>query len=658
MAESVLQQPPVLVPIVAVQGGGGMTDSVLTQPAAGGEVPIVPVQGGGGNEPSLQVFTFSPKKPPEPVDKKLRKANIISYISSREELWGKLYDSKQVKITREQTIKDANANPKTLTLGEDIIYIFFVQNPEQLEKIKAFILGTDAEKNYIYILINDTGNEQRNFSLVSKSIIEFIYTNKYDITKGDNQKDEKDQRDIYFLFDRPVIDISLNSKEKRFSFQDKKPVSLSILYLEPSHIIIPFKKDGVDMKFVITGMKGPPVELTTNYILLTSYREDIADRLPITKEKTLLKNITNKKFTFDKKYLESKYIKLEFNDLDDENDATPAAATPAAATPAAATPAAATPAAATPAAATPAATPAAAAVPPPVTPVKPAVKPYLIQLRPEVTIDIGGNIFTIRKALSSIMEEWKKGNFTYYNPEEATATPTSLARPHLAEKDLFTEIGINEAFLQDPHSETKQALLDRRAGFLQNLVLYQCFNSHNIRYECDMVREFLQDLLELKQIERLSKITRSFITTNVNVELRDSLNKDEPSALNTMKTVENLLATLFVEVPTVKLRKQGNRPDFSLSGFISPLSGLDSLLSGKKAPLVSTKLPVPTGALNFSSLFASSTPAVAFTPVVPHTRRRLALPSLPTFDFPGVFRRRTSGGAKNTTRRRRRSAKP
>jgi hypothetical protein len=641
MAESVLQQPPVPVPIVAVQGGGGGGgESVLPQPAAGGEVPIIPVQGGGGNEPYLELVSFRTGNLPPPIEKRIKTQNVSSYMIAREKLWGegKLYkwEKKAFKVI-DKGLTEAKGKQRVKELGEDKVFIFYVSSVENLARIKNYInTQTKPEDDYIFILIDDT-KTQTAFSDVGKQIIEFIYINM------DNKK-ETEQRDIYFLFDRPRFDFIKTSREH----QD----TAKLIYLEPTYITIPFKKGTEDWKFIITARNEPPSGITDKYILITSHKDPSIEKLSIGKneDKVYLNKINQQKFTISVADPITSCIYLEFGEppANGQNilTATPAAPATPAAGPMVLT--------ATPAAA---AAPAAAATPA-VTPAKPTVKPYLIQLRPEVTIDIGGNIFTIRKALSSIMEEWKKGNFTYYNPKEATATPTSLARPHLAEKDLFTEIGINEAFLKDV-TPRKQELLDRRAGFLQNLVLYQCFNSQNIRYECDMVREFLQDLLELKQIERLSKITRSFITTNVNVELGDSLNKDDttkPFAVaNTIKTVENLLATLFVEVPTAKLRKQGNRPDFSLSGFISPLSGLDSLLSGKKAPLVSTKLPIPTGALNFSSLFASSTPAVAFSPGVAQTRKKFT--TLPSFDVSGLFRRK-AGGGKNTTRRRRRSAKP
>jgi hypothetical protein len=237
------------------------------------------------------------------------------------------------------------------------------------------------------------------------------------------------------------------------------------------------------------------------------------------------------------------------------------------------------------------------------------------------------------------MEEWKKGNFTYYNPKEATATPTSLARPHLAEKDLFTEIGINEAFLKEITSR-KQALLDRRAGFLQNLVLYQCFNSQNIRYECDMVREFLQDLLELKQIERLTKITRSFIPTNYSFTFGESLNIAEPGEGKPgAGELDTLLASLFSVVPSRRDRHSKNpQSDIGLPGFISPYSSIDYLFTSLPSRRNHSKRHrVPDSDLpSFISSYSGIGPLFAYIPKIKSrskNRPKTPLPKLNLSSF-------------------------
>ena len=269
-------------------------------------------------------------------------------------------------------------------------------------------------------------------------------------------------------------------------------------------------------------------------------------------------------------------------------------------------------------------------------------------------------------------------------------------------------------------------LLERRPGFLQNLVLNQCFKAHNIRYECDMVREFLQDLLELKQIERLKKITRSFIPTDYSVTVGESLNIVEPGAgkpgavvLDTLfaslfsavpsrrdhrrsrkdsqsdiglpgfispySSIDYLFTSLpsrrnhskrnrvpdsdlpsfissyssigplFAYIPKIKSRSK-NRPStlpkLNLSGFISPYSGIKTLLSGRPAPVVST----PRGLPDFNVYqFISPTglPSISTRPVGTQSRKRHTLPS--SFDFSGLFSQTAS--KKNTTRKVRRGVK-
>jgi hypothetical protein len=596
MAESVLQQPPVPVPIVAVQGGGGITDSVLPQPVAGGEVPILPVQGGGGNEPSLEIIPFRTGTVAIQQGVTLSAKNVSSYVTTRDDLWGKgkmyKWENKAFTIL-EKELHKARLEKKNKVLGEENIHIFFISSVEQLARIKQYIFNkTNAEEDYIFILIDNTST-QAIFSEVGKQILQFIWLNMID-------KKEKEQREIYFLFDRPKYDLIKGPREKNPYIQD-------LLYLEPTYITIPFKKGTDEYKFIITASKEPPTGVTDKYILLTSNKDSSVENISLEKHnKIFLNTVTQTKITVPAAETNANYIYLEFGEPPVDGPrvlpAPPVLPGPAATPAIVATPAAAAPPAS------------------PVTPAKPAVKPYLIQLRPEVTIDIGGNIFTIQKPTAEVMTAWKAGTFS----ESETA--------------MFNEIGINEDFLKAV-TQRKQKLLDKRAGFLQNLVLNQCFKAHNIRYECDMVREFLQELLELKQIERLNKITRAFTPTEYNITLGESLNNTPEN--NTINNIEKILGSLFTVVPTVKTRraKIGELPGLDLAGFISPYSGIETLLSGKKAPTSSTKLPIPTGTFNFSSFFSSSTPAVAFSPGVAQTRKK------------------TAGGAKNTTRRRRTSAK-
>jgi hypothetical protein len=111
-------------------------------------------------------------------------------------------------------------------------------------------------------------------------------------------------------------------------------------------------------------------------------------------------------------------------------------------------------------------------------------------------------VFELRKPTLAVQKEWDEGTFSD------------------SEKAFFADIGITDKFIESakgpaPLSELqtrKESLLKKRSEVLTRLVMNRCFKEQNLllAHECEPVREFLQELYELVQIDRANLFRKTF----------------------------------------------------------------------------------------------------------------------------------------------------
>jgi hypothetical protein len=126
----------------------------------------------------------------------------------------------------------------------------------------------------------------------------------------------------------------------------------------------------------------------------------------------------------------------------------------------------------------------------------------VLKLKGTVAVRIGITVFEIRKPTLAVQKEWDEGTFSE------------------SENGLFADIGITQKFIDSAKGPTpltelqtrKESLLKKRSEFLSRLVMNRCFKEQNLllAYECEPVREFLQELYELLQIDRANLFRKTF----------------------------------------------------------------------------------------------------------------------------------------------------
>jgi hypothetical protein len=176
-----------------------------------------------------------------------------------------------------------------------------------------------------------------------------------------------------------------------------------------------------------------------------------------------------------------------------------------------------------------------------------------------VAVRIGVNVFEIRKPTLVIQKEWDAGTFSD------------------SEKAIFADIGITDKFIKSaegssPLSELqtrKESLLKKRSEFLMRLVMNRCFKDQNLllAYECEPVREFLQELYELIQIDRANLFRKTFAGIAPAI-----INLQKQKIGQVVFTREDIMSLLDGLLPISKMPK-GSRMfeiEFLNSEFIVP----------------------------------------------------------------------------------------
>ena len=467
------------VPITPMMGGGmiggGPEDSLLAQPAT--PVPIEPVRGGGQvGGANIPTFTLKPLKQVQIVAEEptLLTVDLLNaYREKRKGIWGtppSNYEESRTKLFHYEI--------KT----KEPVKIFYIYSWDNfLRFVKTIANDKIKKKNFIYIFFSKLDNITL-FSLIFKKYIRLV---------------TETPAEVYFIYERtgPKNQIVWDSKHREDRAEKK------FLFLEPASISIPYIKEGKEYRLLLSATGVPPTEVPKDYIGLTP-RDTGSDLLKFEekdgeyKPKSLFKLTpdtfyavdTPKTVTNAKEYLRRKYVLFTFEDTEEEEEKEeeePVTTVP--------------PAVATepPEAVTPVAPPEPAAAPPPLKP-----DPYVLKLKGTVAVRIGVNVFEIRKPTLAIQKEWDAGTFSD------------------SEKAIFADIGITDKFIKSaegssPLSELqtrKESLLKKRSEFLMRLVMNRCFKDQNLllAYECEPVREFLQELYELIQIDRANLFRKTF----------------------------------------------------------------------------------------------------------------------------------------------------
>ena len=462
--DSLLPQPAVPVP-VAPMSGGGPEDSVLPQPAVA--APIIPMSG-GGSYPVMKLRGYKPGKLEEDdqklkkEEKSMRVQNSTSYKNRRQEIWGDGFPETH----------DASKIAKLhhVIKTDEPIRIFYVYDFSRFLKILR-ILRKDEESENIYILFNKT-NSPEEFSKVYKKFIDFV-------------KDSETQ--AFFLYDKSQTINTLSwdlTKERRAQEE--------IFFAEPTSVSIEFKKGDKPIQLIFTAYPTPPDEVKDNFIGLTSAEttkhldfqkakgwEEVVPRL----EENTLYSVDDTK----RVYFNANLIEITYSDkpLDEPGPATaPVQGVE--------------PTTSTPVVTSSPSTPVQASV------VKPGVQQYIVQKKNTVPLKIGSVDFELRKPTIDTQAAWDKGEFDEN------------------ESKFFTELGFNEKLVATPRGK---ALAAKKGNFLKSLTISSCFkqNQFLVKHECESAQDFLQELLEVRQVQRLEQIRESLGSVqNYAIQIRKS----------------------------------------------------------------------------------------------------------------------------------------
>ena len=494
--ESLLPRPPVDVPVIPMSGGGP-EDSVLPQPAVA--TRITPMSG-GGSYPVMKLRGYKPGKLEEDYqklkkeEKLMRVQNSTSYKNRRQEIWGdgfpETHDASKI------------AKLHHVIKTDEPIRIFYVYDFSRFLKILR-ILRKDEESENIYILLNKT-NSPEEFSKVYKKFIDFV-------------KDSETQ--AFFLYDKSQTINTLNwdlTKERRAQEE--------IFFAEPTSVGIEFKKGDKPMQLIFTAYPTPPNEVKDNFIGLTSAEttkhldfqkaKDWEEVVPRLEENTLYSVNDTKRV-----YFNANLIEIAYSDkpLDEPGPATaPVKGVE--------------PTTSTPAVKSPPTTPVQAQAPV----VKPGVQQYIVQKKNTVPLKIGSVDFELRKPTIDTQAAWDKGEFDEN------------------ESKFFTELGFNEKLVATPRGA---ALAAKKGNFLKSLTISSCFkqNQFLVKHECESAQDFLQELLEVRQIQRLEQMRESLGSVqNYAIQIRKSREEKAAAAAKAAEAAEAAKAAAATVAVTTK----------------------------------------------------------------------------------------------------------
>ena len=541
---SLLPQPAVAAPIQAMHGGGPENVSLLAQPTT--PAHIEPVRGGGQvGGANIPTFTLKSLKQVQIVAEEptLLTVDLLNaYREKRKGIWGtppSNYEESRTKLFHYEI--------KT----KEPVKIFYIYSWDNfLRFVKTIANDKIKKKNFIYIFFSKLDNITL-FSLIFKKYIRLV---------------TETPAEVFFLYDRtgPKNQIVWDSKHREDKAEKK------FLFLEPASISIPYVKEGKQYSLLLSATGVPPPEVPKDYIGLTP-KETGGDLLKFEekdgdyKPKSLFKLTPDKFYSVDtpktavnaKEYLRRKYVLFTFEDTEEEEEAEISEEEPVVAE--------APVVAAEPVVTTATSEPAPVAAQPPLQP-----DPYVLKLKGTVAVRIGVAVFELRKPTLAVQKEWNEGTFSD------------------SEKAFFADIGITEKFIESakgaaPLSELqtrKESLLKKRSDVLTRLVINRCFKEPNLllTQECEPVREFLQELYELVQIDRANLFRKTF--AGIAPAIVNLQKQKIGQVIFTRKEIMSLLEGL---VPISKMPKGSSMFDIQFLRTVADLVG-PSGPSGPGAP--------------------------------------------------------------------------
>ena len=518
---SLLPRPPVDVPVIPMSGGGP-EDSVLPQPAVA--TRITPMSG-GGSYPVMKLRGYKPGKLEED-DQELKKEektmgidNSLKYKNRRQEIWGDAFP---------QTY-DASKIAKLhyMINTDEPIYIYYVYDFVRFLKILKKLKKKEGSEN-IFILLNKT-NSPDEFSKVYKKFIDFIIVSDID---------------VFFLYDKSqtINTLIWNPSRERHAQQ-------VFIFAEPTSIGVEFKKGDKPMQLIFTAYPTPPDEVKDNFIGLTSAEttKHLDFQEPKRWEEVVPRLEENKLYSVDdtkRLYFNANFIEIAYSDkpLDEPGPATaPVKGVE--------------PTTSTPAVKSPPTTPVQAPV------VKPGVQQYIVQKKNTVPLKIGSVDFELRKPTIDTQAAWDKGEFDEN------------------ESKFFTELGFNEKLVATPRGA---ALAAKKGNFLKSLTISSCFkqNQFLVKHECESAQDFLQELLEVRQVQRLEQIRESLGSVqNYAIQIRKS-REEKAAAAAKVAEAAAAAAAAKQETKEEKARRKESKEEKARREETEAL--LDSLVSSIK----------------------------------------------------------------------------
>lgn len=443
---SLLPQPTAPTPIVPMRGGFSSpvpeNVSLLPQPTV--PVPIIAMKGGGDKIPTLELVEFRRQFP-------LDDLKTLEVQLKVKEHMAPYIDNLRRSLWGTQFPKSFDDSLKTFK-----VYSMDNARPTVVFFVRDFTTYNLAEKNirtqvsrnvqsrFVFI---STITEKAEFSKCFKRFISFV------------SKPEYRANTIFFLFDKTKYGIEW--------MKDESPAKAKFLFLEPDGLDFPYTEAGVSKHLLLLPTKTVPSEFKDSYIVLTSTQSP-EDKLILPKKKEgekekaplLVSTLKDKGvFCIDTKgkeaYFDSYYMSIRYKDVP-TNEPIPARAV--------------------------------TLPPPPPPPPKPVE--YILKKKGTEDFDLGGTIYQIRKATVATQTEWEEGTFTE------------------SEQELFNSLGLTDNFFTTHPSPEKEKLKAGRAKLLMSLTLSACFKDtqYLLHSECEFVRNYLQSLLEIRQMERLRAV--------------------------------------------------------------------------------------------------------------------------------------------------------
>ena len=542
---SLLPQPAVAAPIEAMRGGGGdsgVSESVSLLPQPAVAAPIEPMRGGGGNEnvsllpqpvvpapieamkggaqvPILHLQGFKQK-----LTEELAKPEYVKglEVSLRKPIVDK-YNDYRKKFTwkEEQMPKKGMSLPKlpyTISMDDSKkVYVYFVYDFKHFLEItneidkKLLNLPKKTDLLPIFIVVDNT-RDLGEFHKIYRKFLQLFVTYQTKYSDDEDKVIENERFKFFFLFDKAnkgKLELDWDRGERTASqeFLFAEPDSICITYAVesdskgvcflPSNL--PFGTSSENQKTSIEKYK----DVLSNYAAISQKSTNIKIIFETTKPKpgkaisrnkfkkinellkTTIYSIDEEK---NKEFWKSKFLSVNMSE--DSSDKIPEGQegegetkeneegeeeeeeekeeegegekkdgkTPSKKTD-----------------------------------VPAKAKPlFLIKGKDTITLNLGGELFDVRKPTTDVLGKWEKLEFSE------------------GEKKLFNTIGVTEGFEKsDGYKEQRELIVLGKSEFLKSLTLTQCLNDtkYLLKSECSFMRDYLQTLLEIRQFDRLRAAT-------------------------------------------------------------------------------------------------------------------------------------------------------